>query len=74
MIENKTYVLSNFEVLPNNLLFKASEHKYTLRWTGGTIVEETNTHQIPHVPIKFKPFAEIVAGKWHPDILVGMNI
>jgi len=57
--ENTTYTLSNFIVLNNDLAFKASDHKYKLKWTGGATAA-----------VKFKPFAEILVGKWRADLLV----
>jgi hypothetical protein len=69
LTENSTYTLSNFNVLKNDLPFKASEHKYKLRWTGGTTAVDVNVHNIPVPEMKFKPFAEILAGKWRPDQL-----
>jgi len=69
LVENSTYTLSNFHVMNNDLIFKASEHKYKLKWTGGTNVVDVNKHKIPDAPIKFKPLAEIVAGKWRADLL-----
>jgi hypothetical protein len=62
--------LSNFNVAKNDLAFKASDHKYKLKWTGGTSVENKNMHTISCDNIKFKPFAEIVTGKWRADLLV----
>jgi hypothetical protein len=51
-------------------VFKASEHKFLLKWTGGTNAEHINAHDIPKPQIKFKPFAEIISLKWKPDVLV----
>ncbi|AES60186.1 putative nucleic acid-binding protein [Medicago truncatula] len=45
--ENNTYTLSNFQVGTNDLLFKASYHKYRLKWTGGTTAVDVNVHNIP---------------------------
>lgn len=67
--ENSTYTISNFNVLNNDLPFKASEHKYKLKWTGGTAVD-VDVHNIPSPGLKFKPFAEILTGKWKADLLV----
>ena len=61
--ENATYTLSNFQVVSNDLVFKASEHKFQLKWTGGTNVVDINVHDVPKPDIKFKPFAEIISGK-----------
>jgi len=68
--ENNTYTLSNFQVAANDLIFKASDHKFRLKWTGGTTTSDQNVHDIPNPPMKFKPLAEIISGKWRPDILI----
>lgn len=57
-------------MVSNDLVFKASEHKFLLKWTGGTTAEDINVHDVPQSDTKFKPFAEIISGKWKPDILV----
>lgn len=58
--ENATYSLSNFQVVSNDLVFKASEHKFLLKWIGGTTADDINVHDVPKSDIKFKPFAEII--------------
>jgi len=68
--ENTSYTLSNFQVLPNDLFFKATDHKYKLKWTGGTTTVDANVHDIPDADLKFKAFAEILAGKWRSDLLI----
>jgi hypothetical protein len=70
LLENTTYTLSNFQVQKNDDAFKASDHKYKLIWTGGTNADNVNVHDIPNPSIKFKPFSEIVSGKWRADLLV----
>lgn len=67
--ENNTYTLSNFQVGANDLLFKVSDHKYHLKWTGGTTAVDVNVHNIPNPILKIKPLAEIISGKWRSDIL-----
>ncbi|RHN55670.1 putative nucleic acid-binding protein [Medicago truncatula] len=67
--EDNTYTLSNFQVGKNDLLFKASDHKYRLKWTGGTTAVDVNVHNIPHPILKMKPLAEIISGKWRSDML-----
>lgn len=71
---NSTYTLSNFQVFPNDLVFKASDNKYKLKWTGGTTAIDANVHDIPLPNMKFKPLAEIIAGKWRADLLVRMSL
>jgi hypothetical protein len=68
--ENATYSLSNFQVVSNELVFKASKNKFLSKWTGGTTADDINVHDVPKSDIKFKPFAEIILGKWRPDVLV----
>lgn len=68
--ENAAYSLSNFQVVSNDLVFKASEHKFLSKWIGGTTADDINVHDVPKSDIKFKPFAEIISGKWRPDVLV----
>jgi hypothetical protein len=67
--ENSTYTLSNFNVMKNDMPFKASEHKYRLIWTGASTAVDVNVHNIPSPGLKFKPIAEILAGMWKPDVL-----
>ena len=69
LMENTTYTLSNFQVQTNDLAFKASDHKYKLKWTGGTNAADVNLHDIPNPNTKFKPFAEIISEKWRGDML-----
>jgi len=54
----------------NDIVFKASNHKYKLKWTGGTTAQQENVHEMPDVDLKFKPFAKIVAGRWRLDLLI----
>jgi hypothetical protein len=68
--QNATYTLSNFHVVSNELVLKASEHKFLLKWIDGTNVVDINVHDVAKSDIKFKPFAEIISGKWRPDVLV----
>ncbi|RHN74002.1 putative nucleic acid-binding protein [Medicago truncatula] len=70
LMENTTYTLSNFQVQNNDLAFKASDHKYMLKWNSATNVVDVNLHDIPIPNTKFKPFAEIISGKWRSDLLV----
>ncbi|AES79029.1 animal RPA1 domain protein, putative [Medicago truncatula] len=68
--EKSIYTLSNFQVQTNDLVFKASDHMCKLKWVGGTTDDQVNVHEIPDVVLKFKPFAEIVVGRWHHDLLI----
>lgn len=44
------------------MMFKAFEHKFIIKFTGGTFVYDINKHGIPK-KIKFKSFADIISRK-----------
>ncbi|XP_058736051.1 uncharacterized protein LOC131608135 isoform X3 [Vicia villosa] len=67
---NNTYTISNFQVMLNDLMFKPSQHKYMLTFTGGTSVSDKNKHDIPQKPLIFTPFCDILAGKGKNDVLI----
>ncbi|XP_058739254.1 uncharacterized protein LOC131611176 isoform X2 [Vicia villosa] len=67
---NGTVTVSNFQVSLNDLLFKPSDHKFVLTFSGGTSVTDINKHEIPPRPLKFTPFADILTGKWKRDVLI----
>ncbi|XP_058784731.1 uncharacterized protein LOC131659576 [Vicia villosa] len=70
LMVNSTYTISNFQVSLNDMLFKPTEHKFLLTFTGGTSVTDINKHDIPPKPLNFTPFAEILTGKWKKDVLI----
>ncbi|XP_058744322.1 uncharacterized protein LOC131616890 [Vicia villosa] len=65
-----TYTISNFQVSLNDMLFKPSDHKFILTFTGGTSVTDKNKHQIPAKPLKFTSFTDIMSGNWKKDVLI----
>ncbi|XP_058775346.1 uncharacterized protein LOC131649610 [Vicia villosa] len=65
-----TYTISNFQVSLNDMLFKPSDHKFMLTFTGGTSVTDKNKHQIPAKPLKFTYFTDIMSGNWKKDVLI----
>ncbi|XP_058784404.1 uncharacterized protein LOC131659197 [Vicia villosa] len=67
---NNTYTISNFQVTLNDLMFKPSQHKYTLTFTGGTSVSDKNKHDIPQKTLIFTPFGDILTGKGNRDVLI----
>ncbi|CAL0308223.1 unnamed protein product [Lupinus luteus] len=70
LIENNTYVMYNFNVLPNDLQFKAWNHSYIMQFTTGTThrVKEFPDH--PPFEFVFKKFTGILAGNFQSDLLV----
>lgn len=60
---NMTCTIANFQVQLNDLMFKASDHKYLLKFIGGTTVRDNNKHEILDKVIKFTSFADIISGK-----------
>ncbi|RHN60508.1 hypothetical protein MtrunA17_Chr4g0026601 [Medicago truncatula] len=68
--ENNTCTLNDYQIGANDLLFKAYDHKYRLKWTSGTTSINVNVHDILNPLLKFKPFSEIIYEKWRVDLLV----
>ncbi|WJX53741.1 hypothetical protein P8452_39705 [Trifolium repens] len=71
LAEGKTYYLRNFKVHNNDTSYKMSSHKFRLTIVGATRVDAFDISGIPKSLLKFKDFAEILDGKFVPDILVG---
>lgn len=68
---DNTYIVANFLPLPNDLMFKTSKHQFMIRFIAGTFVSDTNKHEIGGKKLNFKPFADILTGKWKNDLLIG---
>lgn len=68
---DKTYTLSNFTVVPNNLVFKPTNHMYYIKLTGGTSVNDVNNHVVNAKPDNFTPFPDIITGRYKKDVLIG---
>lgn len=71
--ENKTFEIENFVVHSNDLQYKICDHKYKIIFTSGTILWEKDLPDIPKKFYHFKSFAEILEGKFNPNLLVGKN-
>ncbi|XP_058763554.1 uncharacterized protein LOC131637002 [Vicia villosa] len=67
---DNTYTISNFQVSLNDLIFKPSDHKFMLTFTGGTSVTDKNKHDIPAKPLIFTSFTDIMTGNWKKDVLI----
>ncbi|XP_058750998.1 uncharacterized protein LOC131624017 [Vicia villosa] len=68
---NDTVTISNFQVLPNDVVFKPTQHKYLLKFSGGTTVGDRNKHSIPDKVVQVTLFCDIISGKWKKDVLIG---
>lgn len=71
---NNTYTIGNFQGQPNDMLFKTSNQKYLLRFTGGTTIGNDNNHVIFPKPIKFTTFKDIISRKWNKYMLIGLVV
>ncbi|CAL0305314.1 unnamed protein product [Lupinus luteus] len=70
LVENKTYVMHNFNVMLNDLQFKACDHAYRMQFTAGTTLKERDFPDIPQFEYDFKKFGEILDGNFQPFLLV----
>lgn len=68
---NNKYIVTNILPQANDLIFKTFEHKCLFQFTGGTIVSYVSKHKIHGKKINFKPFIDIIYGKWKNDFLIG---
>ncbi|XP_058777014.1 uncharacterized protein LOC131651367 [Vicia villosa] len=67
---NDTVTISNFQVQLNDVVFKPSNHKFLLKFSGGTTIGDRNKHLIPEKDLKITPFSDIITGKWKKDVLI----
>ncbi|KAI5414751.1 hypothetical protein KIW84_040278 [Lathyrus oleraceus] len=71
LIVDHTYIVSNFNVQENDLVFKPSSHKYMVKFTRGTYVNDVNKHVIPPKTLNFNSFADIMTDRLQKDVLIG---
>ncbi|KAE9612271.1 putative nucleic acid-binding protein [Lupinus albus] len=71
LIENKTYVMHNFNVVHNDLQFKACNHAYRMQFNVGTTIKDRDFPDIPQCKYEYKKFGDILAGNFQTDLLVG---
>jgi hypothetical protein len=72
--EGATYVMQNFKIHPNDFSLKACLHPFKLVFVGGdggTTLKPTLIPEIPQCRLTFKPFEEILEGRYRSEILVG---
>ncbi|KAF1892386.1 hypothetical protein Lal_00010851 [Lupinus albus] len=69
LLENKTYVMHNFNVLRNDLQFKACDHVYRMQFTASTTLKQREFHDIPELEYNFKKFSDILSGNFRGDVI-----
>ncbi|CAI8614855.1 unnamed protein product [Vicia faba] len=60
---------SNFQVVPNDLTFIPTNHKYILKFTSGSTIGDIDKHDIRDKMTNLTPFADIILRKWHKHLL-----
>ncbi|KAF1872484.1 hypothetical protein Lal_00016785 [Lupinus albus] len=65
LLENKTYIMHNFNVLRNDLQFKACDH-----FTAGTTLKQREFPDITELEYDFKKFTDIIYGNFRSDLLI----
>ncbi|KAK2381460.1 hypothetical protein QL285_069055 [Trifolium repens] len=73
LVEGATYVMKNFKTQPNDFNLKYCIHPFKLVFVGGdggTTIKPQLIPEIPDYNLNFKPFDEILEGKYHAEVLV----
>ncbi|KAE9608423.1 putative nucleic acid-binding protein [Lupinus albus] len=71
LVEYHTYVMYNFNVMPNYLQFKACDHLYRMQFTAGTTIKKIDFPDILNKKYDFKKIGDILADNIHNDFLIG---
>ncbi|KAE9607651.1 putative nucleic acid-binding protein [Lupinus albus] len=59
LVENKTYVMHNYNVFRNELQFKVCDHTYRMQYTADTTLKQKEFPDIPKKEYSFKKFGDI---------------
>ncbi|KAF1864331.1 hypothetical protein Lal_00021987 [Lupinus albus] len=70
LVENKTYVMHNFNVFRNELQFKVCDHTYGMQFTAGTTLKQKEFPDIPENEYDFKKIGDILSGNYRTDLLI----
>ncbi|CAL0305323.1 unnamed protein product [Lupinus luteus] len=62
--------MHNFNVMKNDLQFKACDHLYRLQFTTGTTLKQREFPDIPKFEYDFTKFSDILAGNCRSDLLI----
>ncbi|KAE9584850.1 hypothetical protein Lalb_Chr25g0282801 [Lupinus albus] len=71
LLENNTYVMHNFNVMRNDLQYKACDHLYRMQFTPGTTLKQREFPNISELEYDFKNFSDILSGNFRSDLLIG---
>ena len=69
--ENCTYVMHSFKVIKNDGQYRVCDHQYKLAFIGVTVVSQSDLDGLPFKKFKFSEFANVITGRFKPDLLVG---
>ncbi|KAE9604528.1 hypothetical protein Lalb_Chr11g0072791 [Lupinus albus] len=62
--------MHNFNVLHNDLQFKACNHAYRMQFNANTTIKDRDFPDIPQCEYEFKKFGDILAENFQTDLLV----
>ncbi|KAF1898301.1 hypothetical protein Lal_00033067 [Lupinus albus] len=62
LVESSTHVMHNFNVMHNDIQFKACDHVYRMQFTAGTTLKQREFPDIPEWEYDFKKFGDILDG------------
>ncbi|KAF1862839.1 hypothetical protein Lal_00040108 [Lupinus albus] len=63
--------MHNFNVMHNDIQFKACDHVYRMQFTAGTTLKQREFPDIPEWEYDFKKFGDILDGNGRNDLLIG---
>ncbi|KAG4924484.1 hypothetical protein JHK87_050024 [Glycine soja] len=72
--ENCTYVMHSFKVIKNDGQYRVCDHQYKLAFIGVTVVSQSDLDGLPFKKFKFSEFANVITGRFKPDLLVGIKV
>ncbi|KAE9615310.1 putative nucleic acid-binding protein [Lupinus albus] len=71
LVEDRSYMMQNFDVLPNDLEFKYCDHLYRLEFNGSTTTCRIDFPDIPLFQYDFKKISDILSGKFSTHLYIG---
>ncbi|KAE9614071.1 hypothetical protein Lalb_Chr05g0224101 [Lupinus albus] len=71
LVEDRSYLMQNFDVLPNDLEFKYCDHLYRLEFSDSTTACQIDFPDIPLFQYDFKKFSDILSGKFSTHLYIG---
>ncbi|KAE9619424.1 putative nucleic acid-binding protein [Lupinus albus] len=71
LVEDRSYLMQNFDVLPNDLEYKYCDHLYRLEFNGSTTTCRIDFPDIPLFQYDFKKFSDIISSKFSTHLYIG---